>query len=628
MGNLSFMQGWRPSTPPSPEEQLHQALLNAGLDAPAEVVLDGKIHRFGPKKTSWYIAFPDSIPAGRLGDWKDGIEQSWRADVGRELSPIESIAYANRLAEAKRVKEQEQQVIASTVEQIWQQCTPASAEHPYLQKKGVQPHQARVTGDGRLVLPVCAEDGILQTLQYIDADGNKLFHSGGKAGGGHTIIGSGAPAYLCEGYATGATIHEVTGKAVVVAYQAGNLPPVAKMYPGVTVVADNDESGTGERYAKETGCRYVMPPMIGDANDYAAAGGDLAALLSPANDWLVAADEFASRPAPLKWLIKGWIQDKALHMIHGPSGSGKTFVVLDWCLSIASKKSDWRGNTVHGGDVVYLAGEGHHGLKGRIAAWKEHHQVTTCNLWISKTGCDLNTPNGFMQVVDSIADMQPRLIVVDTLHRFLLGDENSAQDAKTMIDACAALMERYQCAVALVHHTGVSDEAQHRARGSSAWKGALDVEVSVVPPKSGERNFSIVQRKAKDFDLQPSEWCVLERVELPGWVDEDGEQVYSAVVAQGEGETPVANPNIKLFERIWLRSGRELMKGKPYLTKSAAVAGLEDINGLTHQTALSYVKPSKGRFISDLLNIGYIEAFMDGWVVVDKVHGPSMAMLS
>ena len=50
-----------------------------------------------------------------------------------------------------------------------------------------------------------------------------------------------------------------------------------------------------------------------------------------------------------------------------------------------------------------------------------------------------------------------------------------------MLDACGHLQAEFGCAVILVHHTGVSDEAQHRARGSSAWRGALDIEISVVP---------------------------------------------------------------------------------------------------------------------------------------------------
>jgi hypothetical protein len=111
---------------------------------------------------------------------------------------------------------------------------------------------------------------------------------------------------------------------------------------------------------------------------------------------------------------------------------------------------------------VYLAGEGHHGLRGRVAAWKHHHQVGHLAMWLSKDGCDLNTPTGYLKVVEQVRMLpeKPSVIVVDTLHRFLAGDENSAQDAKTMLDACNALMMEFKCSVILVHHTGVSDEAR------------------------------------------------------------------------------------------------------------------------------------------------------------------------
>ena len=53
-----------------------------------------------------------------------------------------------------------------------------------------------------------------------------------------------------------------------------------------------------------------------------------------------------------------------------------------------------------------------------------------------------------------------------------------------MIDACNCIQREFGCAVWLVHHTGVSEEAQHRARGSSAWKGALDNEVNIQVDKN------------------------------------------------------------------------------------------------------------------------------------------------
>jgi putative DNA primase/helicase len=44
---------------------------------------------------------------------------------------------------------------------------------------------------------------------------------------------------------------------------------VAAALPAGLVIADNDESGTGERVAKQIGWPYWMPPEIGDDfNDY------------------------------------------------------------------------------------------------------------------------------------------------------------------------------------------------------------------------------------------------------------------------------------------------------------------------------------------------------------------------
>lgn len=599
MADLSKVLGgpWAPPTEKRvtpPEEQLIDAMRGAGLEPPEQIHLDGKLHRFksgtkgqgkGGDKPGWYVVYGDGVPAGRFGCWRSGVEVTWRAEIGRKLSPAEEMANARRMAEAKAARDAEQarqyEVASSTVETIWSSAQGASPEHPYLQRKGIGVHGARVTGDGRLVVPLYGQDGQLSTLQYIAHDGTKLYHPGGQTGGKFWMIGTADEPgiiYIAEGFATAATIHEATNRPVVVAYSASNLVPVTgsirEMFgqsQDVVIVADNDASGVGQRYAEQAaakyGARVVMPPESGDANDYAKAGHDLALLLSPpVDDWLIPADTFSQQPAPISWLVKRWIQREALIMVHGPSGGGKTFVVLDWCLRMASGMAEWHGNKVKPGAVVYLAGEGHHGLRGRIAAWKHHHQAERLSMWLSRNGCDLNTPAGYARVVEQVRmlDTPPDLIVVDTLHRFLLGDENSAQDAKTMLDACNSLMAEFGCSVLLVHHTGVSDEAQHRARGSSAWRGALDIEISVIPAKD-ENPMEIVQRKSKDAELAQSIYTRLHSVEIPGWVDEDGQQVTSAVVVEAQqNATQSAKPESKLtsmirvFEGAWWATNAEI----------------------------------------------------------------------
>jgi len=656
-----------PMRPDPPEIQLRYAISEAGLEPPDNILIDGKIHRFrsGSKgsgrgagdKTGWYIVFPDGVPAGRFGCWRAGVEVTFRADIGRPLNAAEEMAHARRMAEAKAVRDEEQAKLrataAETVEKIWSSAGPASAEHEYLKRKGIQPHGARITGDGRLMVPLCGIDGAISSLQYIDAEGGKLYHPGGQTGGKMWLVGSPdepGVLYVAEGFATAATIHEVSGRPCVVAYSASNLVPVVGALRDmhgpaqqIVIVADNDESGVGQRYAEQAsakyGARMILPPIRGDANDFAQSGHDLALLLAPpaAHDWLIPADEFSAQPAPITWLVKRWVQAQALIMVHGPSGGGKTFVVLDWALRLASHLPDWAQHAVRDGAVVYLAGEGHHGLRARVAAWKHHHGVTALKMWLSRDGCDLNTPEGYARVVDHIRLLaeRPTLIVIDTLHRFLCGDENSAQDTKSMLDACNALMAEFKCSVLLVHHTGVAEEAQHRARGSSAWRGALDIEVSIVPGKDGEP-LQIIQRKAKDAELAEPVYGRLESVEIPGWQDEDGEPVSSAVLVVDPSAKPSApagkkdsklTQHRKFWENAWWGAGAEENAGQPYVRREAMIVYLVEQKGLSEASARQMVKPSAtGKFIADLLEAGLIEARDEGWVMADAVVASALML--
>lgn len=646
----------------SPETQLRKAMEAVGITPPDTLLLDSKIHRFrsgtngktkAGDKTGWYVIFGDGVPAGRFGCWRADIEVNFRADIGRKYSQAEEMAIARRVSEARQLREAEQkkkqEIAVNSIEKIWQDCGLASSEHPYLVKKGVQPHGCRITGDGRLIAPLYDEYGELSSLQYIDNDGGKLYHSGAMTKGLSWLVGNppepGETVYIAEGFATSATIHEVTEKPCYAAYSASNIPLVAKMLrerygnqQDIVVVADNDKSGVGEKYADQASAKYgtrkIIPPIEGDANDYAQDGGDLLDLLMPHVDdeWLIPADEFCKEPAPISWHIKGWLQKDALIMIHGPSGGGKTFVVLDMCLRMASSLPKWADNKVNPGNVVYLAGEGHHGLKSRIAGWKHHNNVDSLNMWLSKGGCDLNTPDGYHKTANSLKSLpvKPDIIIVDTLHRFLDGDENSAQDAKTMLDACNALMDEFKCSVVLVHHTGVSGEAQHRARGSSAWRGALDIEISVIPSED-DNPMQVVQRKSKDAELSPDVCAYLDGIAIPGWLDEDGEQVTTAVLSitddrpkEQEKKDTKLDKHKKVFERAWWGSGAEIRNGAPYLSRSGFKAFLQ-AEEYKEGTIKNHLKASyENGYIFSLINSEIIEVYEHGWRIIDEIWSSAL----
>jgi phage/plasmid primase-like uncharacterized protein len=244
-----FGGAWAPSTTSTsiidaPELQMADAMRSAGITPPDKIVFDGKLHRFnagtkgkgGHDKSGFYVGFMDGVPAGHFGCWRAGIEQPFRADIGRKLTVAEEMANSRRMAEARKMRDAElaksREVAADTVSEIWSNAGAASPDHPYLKRKNIAPHGARVTGDGRLIVPLYDDAGELSSLQYISSDGDKKYHPGGATGGMFWSVGTAdqcGTVYLAEGFATAATIHEVTGSAVFVAYSASNLVPVAGM---------------------------------------------------------------------------------------------------------------------------------------------------------------------------------------------------------------------------------------------------------------------------------------------------------------------------------------------------------------------------------------------------------------
>lgn len=127
-----------------PEAQARDAIMSAGLEPPDDILFDGQIHRFSTngKKgddAGWYVFYDEGVPVGRFGCWRDGIEVTFRANIGRELTPAENMAITRRIADAKKLREAEQkrkhERAADTVEKIWRDAGSASSDHPYLVKK-------------------------------------------------------------------------------------------------------------------------------------------------------------------------------------------------------------------------------------------------------------------------------------------------------------------------------------------------------------------------------------------------------------------------------------------------------------------------------------------------------------
>jgi phage/plasmid primase-like uncharacterized protein len=269
----------------SGQEQLFQsAIEEAGLTPPAEIIADGEIHRFSTNgkhgdDAGWYVMHNAGIAVGAFGCWREGKTWNWCSSTISEMTRVEREAHQNRLQAMKEQQDNEQQqrnkTAAVAAARRFEAATICTS-HPYLATKGVQAHGIRQEGD-KLLIPLYESTGSLLSLQSITPDGVKRFQSGGRVKGCFHAIGKLKDVLIvCEGYATGASLHEATGDAVAVAFNASNLEAVARAlragHPDLKIVlaADDDyqtDGNTGITMARAAAVAvggYLAVPDFGD----------------------------------------------------------------------------------------------------------------------------------------------------------------------------------------------------------------------------------------------------------------------------------------------------------------------------------------------------------------------------
>jgi putative DNA primase/helicase len=298
-----------------PVSAFRDAMSAGGVPYSGVIIADGKIHRVDidgerrGKKNGFYLLHNDERPAGMFGSWGDGGgKTTWSMKGAKPLSAAEKQALRDKCAADMAKREAD---IAATREaakakanEVWAAAAPAENNHPYLRKKRVESYGLRVatwrrefghdqnTGEVRemavpdaLLIPMRDSKKEIHSLQAVfpnkenQLKRDKDFLAGGAKRGlwyaiGKPTLHEGRKlVMIAEGYATAATIHAATGYGVLVAFDAGNLQPVAeavrKIMPDaiLLIAADNDQwSKVGD----------VENPGVHRANEAAqAVGGGL-----------------------------------------------------------------------------------------------------------------------------------------------------------------------------------------------------------------------------------------------------------------------------------------------------------------------------------------------------------------
>tara|TARA_R100000664_G_scaffold11765_1_gene19000 strand:- start:1676 stop:3655 length:1980 start_codon:yes stop_codon:yes gene_type:complete len=186
-----------------------------------------------------------------------------------------------------------------------------------------------------------------------------------------------------------------------------------------------------------------------------------------------------------RWIIRNVAEEDSIIGMFGSPKAGKSFVAIDMACCVATGK-DWHEKTTKEGLVLYLCAEGHRNLAKRLLSWSVLNKTSLddSKFHYSDRGVSIQDPldaelmRNEALVLQDLYKEPPKLVIIDTVARNFVGNENSTEDMNSFIYSVDRwLREEFRCGVLLVHHTGHNEKG--RGRGSSVLPAALDAELRV-----------------------------------------------------------------------------------------------------------------------------------------------------
>lgn len=486
---------------------------------------------FHPDKSPSLVLWPDQtyhcFGCGKHGDVIDyiagtqnlSLSESIRFLTGGQAPRLDEADQQRRAAEvhhreAEQKRKQENATLSAR--DRWARALPINGVgNAYLERKGVAPWGCRREGDNLLV-PMFGADGLIQTVQTIAPDGEKLFHPGAPAKGAVLTMGAAdaGPIAIAEGFATGATVAAATGLLVYVGFSKGALldtsRAAAQRHPGRGIIVAADLNGVveAERAAAAVGGRVVVPDLQGadgtDFNDQASHYGleDVAAafaspalpplaLLSPA-DWQ------GTKAPEREWKVDGLVPNRQATLVTGAGAAGKSLMTQLLC-TCSGMGLDFLGVAVARCPTLYITCEDDpdelhrrqqaicEGLGLPLSATRGHVHLLSLYGELGNELCAFDDKRTllvaprFREIVETAKMLGIRLIVLDNTSHFYTGNENARSEVAAFVNLANAMAREIDGAVILV---GFPNKAGDSYSGSTAWENQVRSRLFLETPKN------------------------------------------------------------------------------------------------------------------------------------------------
>jgi len=251
-----------------------------GLE-PQQPLIYGKLTRCktaqdkGKEKNGWYVIYEylteknETLIFGSFGDWRSGVSNKIKVKAGRMSQEERDVMRARQEDGKRRAAEIAANAARRAANRAFGlfQRMPEKGRCAYLDRKQIIGFGVRYAPrSGAVLVPMYNVRDQIVGLQVIfpekqaDTGRDKSYWPYGmsKEGAFH-LIGPhpepGEPVLVCEGYATGASLHMATSLTVAIAFDAGNLREVAKVmrdrFPGRALIVCRDDDWKTKRHNGE-----------------------------------------------------------------------------------------------------------------------------------------------------------------------------------------------------------------------------------------------------------------------------------------------------------------------------------------------------------------------------------------
>jgi len=205
---------------------------------------------------------------------------------------------------------------------------------------------------------------------------------------------------------------------------------------------------------------------------------------------------------PPSYLIPRILPEQGLVTLVAEPSSKKSFLAVHMASCVATGTPFFDIPTTKG-NIVYIAAEGQFGMRKRISAWEVEQGLSIADpaFGIIAEPLQINDGEKLQALMASLLEHAEQvggvsLVVIDTLNRTLMGDENAPRDMTTFVAGCSEIINQLGCAVLLLHHP--SKNGNGGARGHSALMGAADVGLKIENGRQDRFTVKMNDKPPKD----------------------------------------------------------------------------------------------------------------------------------